>query len=366
MSLMKGIDEIAILNDFPPNVGVTEYSKTLYNNLLQNGVNAKFHQFGKSDMLLNATSDIVSYNATRFYTPWDLELNKLLKLNIKAFSKIKSDIIHLSNPSLLPVQNRSQTYIVTLHDLYYLHFKSNSRLMSRFYKMSYNYLPTAQNITVVSEFTKEIAMSELGLDEQFLHVVYPAIDLDTFRPNSEMFYDSKIKQDKIKILHVGYDSPNKNLKSLYYALQQLPKEYELIRVGKNTSYSLNLIKKLNLEDRVTFFPNIATKQALSEIYRSADLFIFPSLYEGFGIPVIEALASGLPTIVSSIKPLIEVVGNVGAIIEPTIEGIKNGILSTKDVKEDSNVISKSRNRAGHFSLNKQFKLISELYKKVVG
>jgi glycosyltransferase involved in cell wall biosynthesis len=232
-------------------------------------------------------------------------------------------------------------------------------------RKQYNLFKRAQNIIVNSQYTKNDFIKYLDIDENRMDVVYPAINNEIFYPGKSNLRESlNINNEDILLLNVAPDSKhNKNVITVLKVLRTLPQNYKLIRIGNNSN-TLNLIKEWNLEERVILFENIDSKK-LGEVYRASDVFIFPSLFEGFGSPVMEAMASGLPVIVSNRTSLPEVAGNAGLIFDPyDIEGMKEAILKiTKDTDLYESFRKISIERAKIFSYENQFKSLMDVFEK---
>lgn len=169
-------------------------------------------------------------------------------------------------------------------------------------------LKRCKYIMAISDFTKNELIKYLDVPEEKVTVVKCGINREKFKP---------IPQDKIselsplypeykKILHVGTEIGRKDFLTLlkaFYILKKKEKKIKLIRVG-SPSYP-NLIKNLGLEKDIIYLTGISDKR-LIEIYNLCDFFVFPSLYEGFGLPGLEAAACGIPVICSDIPVFREI------------------------------------------------------------
>jgi glycosyltransferase involved in cell wall biosynthesis len=122
------------------------------------------------------------------------------------------------------------------------------------------------------------------------------------------------------ILAIGAHRPHKNHEVLVRALAELPAHVSLVIVGYiDPSFHQplpGLIAKLGLQPRVLLVPDVADRW-LPAVYRAASVFAFPSLAEGFGMPVLEAMASGVAAVASDIRPIAEVTGSAAALVPPT-------------------------------------------------
>jgi len=140
----------------------------------------------------------------------------------------------------------------------------------------------------------------------------------------------------------------------------------LIRVGKMSRRVKNLILKLGLMDKVYYYTNIAEEE-LPYFYGAADLFVFPSYYEGFGLPPLEAMASGCPVIASNATSIPEVIGDAAVLMEPCdVHGIAENmfkVLSDNGLRED--LIQKGLERAKLFTWKKTAEKTLKYYKEVL-
>lgn len=254
--------------------------------------------------------------------------------------KAKVDLLH--QPCFSAPLFYSGKVIVTCHDLISVFFPENLPLASRlFYSrwMPYCYRK-ATLIIADSEHTKKDLMSLLGIPEEKIRVVHLAVSSD-FKPVKNPVrlarVRAKYKTTKKYLLHVGTLEPRKNLEFLVRAFALAVREgieENLVITGKKGWYYdglFQLVEKLNLSKRVIFTGYVEEKD-LPALYSGATAFLFPSLYEGFGLPPLEAMASGVPIISSSTSSLPEVIGRAGILLPPKDEMVwaKNILKIIKD------------------------------------
>jgi len=222
--------------------------------------------------------------------------------------------------------------IVTVHDLIFLKFPQYFGRIDRFiYKLKCQYACThADKIVAISEQTKKDIVSFFNIDDHKIEVVYQSCDESFKTPaNNSLKEEVKEKFDLPDhyILNVGTIETRKNLLLLIKALANVPKAYKLVVVGKETPYKqlvLDEISKLSLNERVIFLQNVPFNE-LPAIYQMASVFVYPSFYEGFGIPIIEALYSSVPVIAATGSCLEEAGGTDSLYMDPNnpIELAKN-------------------------------------------
>jgi glycosyltransferase involved in cell wall biosynthesis len=217
--------------------------------------------------------------------------------------------------------------VVTIHDLIFLKFPHYFGRIDRFiYTLKCKYACThADKIVAISEQTKKDIISFFGIDEEKIEVVYQSCD-DSFKaPVKDAIKQhvrGKFALPDHYILNVGTIETRKNLLTLVKALENVSAEYKLLVVGKDTAYKekvLNEIDKLFLKDRVIFLQDVPFTE-LPAIYQMASVFVYPSFYEGFGIPIIEALYSRIPVIAATGSCLEEAGGPESLYINPEDHG----------------------------------------------
>lgn len=218
--------------------------------------------------------------------------------------------------------------VVTIHDIISILFPQNIPFASRmFYSkwMPFSY-SKARQIISISESTKRDIVRVLKIPSRNITVIHNGYDarLESRVSSSELArVAKKYNLPRDYLLHIGTLEPRKNLGFLIDAFHEVIKDKKnsnlnLVITGKKGWYYNGLfekVEKFDLGDRVVFTGYIdeADKKA---IYQGARIFTFPSLYEGFGLPPLEAMASGIPVISSNTSSMPEVLGDAGILISP--------------------------------------------------
>lgn len=229
--------------------------------------------------------------------------------------------------------------IVTIFDLSFLHFPEmfiNKDLwqLTNWTKFS---IENANHILTISNFSKKDIVEKYKVDKNKITVAYPGYDRTQFK-----IQNSKNKIDEIQtkykigdnyIIYIGTIQPRKNLIRLIEAVARV-ENISLIIVGKHQGEGkkgwmyeeiLQTPQRLGIEQRVKFLGFVPTED-LAYLLSGSIAFILPSLWEGFGIPVVEAMACGIPVIVSSVSSLPEVAGKAGLLVDPySIDQIEQAI-----------------------------------------
>lgn len=234
-------------------------------------------------------------------------------------------IFHATNHLLAHFKQARTVY--TLHDLIFLHYPEYHLFYNRVYLTFAmpRYLKAAAVIITPSECSKRDALKAYDLPESKFRVIYEAPS-PTFQPTRDMDTLERVRQryqlPPQFMLHVGTIEPRKNLSRLLKAFQPLLTDWpelKLVLVGKKGWLYDDFfarLQTLGLTEQV-IFPGFIADADLPAIYQLATLMVYPSLYEGFGLPPLEAMACGTPVISSNRASLPEVVGEAGLMVEPT-------------------------------------------------
>ncbi len=212
--------------------------------------------------------------------------------------------------------------IVTCHDIIPIAYYNTP---SPLWKLNAKGLKKAERIITVSEFSKQDISKYIKYPEENIEIIPPAVDHNLYYPNrsKECLLKYNIGDDDKVILYVGAEEPRKNIQFLINSFSKLKNKIshvKLLKVGTPNylfvrKKLLKQIEALNLQSDI-IFTGYVSETELAEIYNAVDLFVFPSLYEGFGIPPLEAMACGTPVITSNTSSLPEVVGDAAIIADP--------------------------------------------------
>lgn len=251
----------------------------------------------------------------------------------KDAQNVDADIFHgLSGELPLKWNSKKIKKIVTIHDLIFMRFPQYYSWFDKRIHL-WKFKKAAQQadlIIAISEQTKQDIIRFLNISEDKIRVVYQGCHA-AFKVNqSEEFLKAttqKFKLPKRFILNVGTIEERKNLLNIVKAVNET--EIPLVVVGKKTDYYKKVqkfITKNKLENQIHFLENVSMEE-LAAIYKLADVFVYPSFFEGFGIPVIEALFSKTAVITSNLSCLPEAGGENSVYINPyNFEDLKAKIL----------------------------------------
>jgi glycosyltransferase involved in cell wall biosynthesis len=252
-----------------------------------------------------------------------------------ASMKERVDLLHSpywANPLASPVPT-----VVTIHDvIQFVLPQYRWRKMSRmYYWLVSRAARRARAIIAVSECSKKDIVNLLGIPPERIFVIGNAVD-ESFRPISDSWQLAAVRErygiEPEYMLYFGGFDLRKNVHRIIQAYLRMPTEvrqrYQLVIAGRLHLLGHPLypdprpmVRELGQEDRIIFTGQIR-EQDKAPLYSGATLFAFPSLYEGFGMPVLEAMACGTPVVTSNLSALPEVVGDAGVLVDPySVEAI---------------------------------------------
>jgi len=283
------------------------------------------------------------------------------------------DLFHATD-HLLPRLSQVKS-VFTLHDLVFRFYPETHMPLNRWFLtlMMPRFLQAADAVIAVSECTKRDAIRLYGVDESKIRVIYegvnPRFRLATPEAISAVRQNHNLPEHFI--LSVGTIEPRKNLNTLlaaYRALRHRGAEFKLVIVGKKGwlyQGFFRMLHELGLEDEV-IFPGFVPDDDLPALYSAADLFVFPSLYEGFGLPLLEAMACGTPVVTSDVSSLPEIVGDAAITVDPhNAEELAEAILRIlEDPVLRARLQNKGLARAKIFSWEDTAKRTLEIYEEV--
>ena len=215
------------------------------------------------------------------------------------------------SPSFMPPAYSSVPFVFTIHDLIHMHFHTN--LHTIYYKKIIQPLAKrAESIMTVSQYSKDELCDTLNLPKEIVKVAYLGI--------SDIYTVTGVKYltGAPYFLYIGNRRRHKNIFRILQAFSILCQSIPDILFVMSGEMDRNLAKflaDLRIKDRVKFLGHIKEND-LPSIYRGALATVFPSLYEGFGLPIIESMACGTPVITSNITSMPEVAGNAALLVNP--------------------------------------------------
>src|SRR6058998_1026130 len=288
----------------------------------------------------------------------------------------RADVVHILDHAYahMLTRTRRRPGVVTVHDLMpVIVLRSptggwREGIRNRFLKGTLKALRQADHYIVGTEWLKRELATWLG-DDRNIFVVPFGVDRAFYGESTVARErgrrDWRIPEDAFVVLHVGSTVDRKNVPLVIQTLARLRQQTDayLLQVGGRFSAEQEqLIDRLDLRRAVRSVAS-ADETALRRAYRAADVLLFPSLYEGFGFPVLEAFASGLPVVTSGAGGLKEVAGGAAVVVEGRDPGDYVHALERLDDPEDrEELVQKGWTRAREFTWQKTAALTAEVYK----
>jgi len=318
-------------------------------------------------------------------------IRELVVLPFK-MGKLRLDLFHATHYTLPPI--RPCKGVVTIHDVIHLRFPEYLPHPAAYYYakgMMWAAAKSAKKVITVSECSKQDIVSYLGVSEEKIEVVYNGIEvnvktpvvrqdtgcLEEIRTPGDSKDNRGLKErfgiSRKYILYLGNFLPHKNHEMLVKAYSLLKHQYKidhcLVLVGKNEKLRQTLetlIAKENLENDV-ILTGFAEPEWLPVLYARADLFVYPSLYEGFGLQALEAMTYHIPVAISDISALPEIAGDAAIQFNPkSAENMADTIYRVlTDQKLRTSLIENGKQRLKLFSWQEMARKTVEIYQHVM-
>jgi len=276
------------------------------------------------------------------------------KFIIRDLVKDQIDVYHgLSAELPAGIEKTPVKSVVTIHDLIFKHFPELYKPIDRkiYYKKFLKAVKSADQIVAISEQTKKDIIQLSGIDASKIKVIYQGCHEAFKKEYSQDFKQKVIEKYHLPqdfLLNVGTIEPRKNALNIVKALQDSPEH--LVLVGKKTAYAQRIktfVQQHHMQDRIHFLEGLSLEE-LAVLYQQAKIFIYPSIYEGFGIPIIEALYSKTPVITNKKGVFPEAAGPYSYYVEDVrnpeeIKAVIEQVLKTnptENVKKSWNFVQK--------------------------
>lgn len=255
--------------------------------------------------------------------------------------------------------------VVSVMDLSFLYFPETflKRDLWQLKNWTAYSVKRAAKVITISDASKADIMKAYGIRDEKIEVIYPGINTDLFNDRQETAEKTRLRLkydlDSDYLLYIGTLQPRKNLKKLFKALELTVKtktDLKLVITGKKGWLYEDLFEKREakkLKGKL-IFTGFVPDSDLPSLYRQAKALVLPSLYEGFGIPAVEAMACGTPVAVSNISSLPEIVGGAALLFDPydaaQISQAINSACYNEKVRQ--RLIASGKKRAAFFSWQK--------------
>lgn len=320
-----GFDAKRVFNNF---TGLGNYSRSLIANLHAANPEIELHLFSPKIQRTAQTEPFLVGDDFQVHTP-----KKGLKSLWRSYGitgeidQNAIEIYHgLSNELPLNIRQSKAKSVVTIHDLIFLKYPQTYKPIDRaMYQFKFKKaIENADKVIAISASTKQDIIDWTGVSPEKVEVIYQSCDPIFYQPQS-------VDQIKVNLqglnlpseffLSVGTVERRKNLEVVLKAYHQLPaaQRIPLVVVGGGKAYKeqmKQLAAELKLEFHIIWMESKLTTAQLQALYQSAAGLIYPSLYEGFGLPVVEAMLSRTPVITSNVSSLPEAAGEHSLLIDP--------------------------------------------------
>lgn len=263
------------------------------------------------------------------------------------------DVFHGLNQRL-PLNTRCPS-VTTFHDLFVLSAEySTPDFRQRFAGQASAAAERSDRIIAVSQFTADQVVNYLGYPREQIRVVPHGVELPESIPSTE--------SRKPIVLCVGAIQKRKNTQRLIQAFGAMPANWELWIAGARGFAAEAMLADLPPNVRLLGY---VSDQKLSQLYREASIFAFPSLDEGFGMPILEAMAHGLPVLTSTTSALPEVAGDAAILVNPIeTDAIANGLERMLDPELRSRMAQRGLARVKEFSWANTASMTAAVYKEL--
>ncbi len=358
-----------------PKTGVGWYIFNIVKGLIQNNKNdyiAEFINFMNRHNVEEQVNYDIEIKQNKFipYKVYNI-LTQKLNISHNFLMGTKSDIYHFFNFTI--PKNIKGKVIITIYDTV---FFSAPETMGDMKAISeYKYAAERSDLIItISKSAKSDIIKHFDIDEKKIRIVSPGIDLQKYSYNyTDMELESireKYNLPQKYILYLGTIEPRKNIERIVKAFKKYKKEVsddlKLVIVGKKGWKYDNIMKLIESMETDIIITGYIDEDDKIPIYKLAQIFVFPSLYEGFGMPVLEAMASGTPVITSNTSSLPEVAGDAGILVDALNENeifeAYRKILSDKKLQME--MIQKGLEQAKKFEWKRSVEILEKVYEKM--
>lgn len=375
-SMIIGFDAKRIVRN---GTGLGNYCRTLINDMIRCNTNNKLLLYTPDKGRDELRNQIIESNNSRFIFP-KKNLGKIYKSLWRARNIVrqlvedKVQIYHgLSGELPAGLKSSGIKSVVTIHDLIFLRHPQYYRWLDRkIYTWKFHQtIRQADRIIAISECTKRDILEFGKINPEKIEVIYQSCNPKFSTTPSEKDIENVTKKynlPKRYLLCVGTIEERKNLMLAVKSLQFLPDDIHLVAVGKKTKYADKVQRqadKTGVSSRLHLLSGVNDDE-LNVIYKKAEVFVYPSRYEGFGIPVIEAIFCGLPVVACTGSCLEEAGGPDCSYVNPDdTEGMANAIMQLlNDEEERTRRITASLEYVQKYKGSNIAEQVFETYKKL--
>ncbi|HUH75432.1 MAG TPA: glycosyltransferase family 1 protein [Chitinophagales bacterium] len=333
-------------------------------------------QYDESFITSSNITPVIAYPSARHPLLWYWWFEKSLP---KQFSKHRLDMF-FSTDSYLSLSAKIPQ-LLTVHDLAYEYFpKSIPWLVHQYYQ---NFIPRycrkANQLIAISNHTKQDLLLKYQIEENKIHTIPNGVssEFSVLKPSEIQEVKAQYTRHQPYFLYVGAVHPRKNVISILQAFEKMKTSqpdlpHQLVIVGRNAwdnQSFMDYLNKMQYRKEVIWMESLE-KSTLVKIIGAATAMVYVSLYEGFGLPVLESMASGVTVITSENSPMEEIVQDGGCIVSPLdideISGAMTRLATDESLRLELNTKSKIISQQYHWDKTAQQtgKVIEEMLNKI--
>lgn len=361
--------KIALVNDFLPSTGIGNYAFSLFEEL-EKKADVEMLFLDSEGALQEKKDSITRFGGARF--PF---LRHVLNNALIFPGKIPGgfDVYHASNQYISHLVVGKNASIVSCMDIIASRLSADyNPVVNFFWNSSLKQMGRAKKIIAISNFTRREIQRQLGIPKEKIEVIPLAFDAKAFRPLNKKSArkELSIAENANVVLNVGSEEKRKNIQTLLKAFAGLAEKNPdalLLRIGEQRQETRRLIEQLCIGEKVRYLNNLSSER-LTLAYNAADALAFCSYYEGFGLPLLEAMACGCPVVAAKAASVQEIVEDAAILVdnpldEKAFEKAIESILGDFGLRKE--LERKGFARAREFSWKKNAEATLGVYEEVL-
>ncbi len=287
----------------------------------------------------------------------ELAVNRLFPVFARQLRSIPGDLVHVNDVYLAPLARYRTDVVVTIADLAKLTTNWYSWPSAWIHNLNLRQITRARGIVCITEYVRQELMRNLTFPSERIRIVPHHSSLEPGFPRDSP--PRPTPASPWNLLYVAADRPHKDLPLFFEILRSAGKAYRGTLLSRITPGTARLIDRMGIADRLTVYQEV---EDLRSVYQRADVLVFTSLFEGFGLPVLEAMSQGLPVIASRVTSIPEVVGDAGQLIASrTPAAWLEALYRLADASTYAEQSEMSLERAGSYSARRTGEALRKAY-----
>jgi len=307
----------------PPYTGVNKYLSSLLSEWRDSGVSKDIKLYFNQRAPLLKEINIHNYSFKHYRVPSKLLSASLILFNRpNAGSFISEDILFMPNANYISWQDR-RPLVVAVHDISFILFPEFFGLKQRIWHrlLKFHSLLKRADLIITNSTATTRDLFSIFPEINHNRIITIPLGVDSYLFDSDSGASEEVSPPKRYMLYVGTLEPRKNVVSIIHAFNRIAEEDNEIflilagAVGWKSNKIFSAIRKSPFQSRI-IYKNYVSEEEKIYLYKNASVFVFPSFYEGFGLPPLEAMALGCPVVASSAGSLPEVLGDAAILVSP--------------------------------------------------